>query len=60
MKRALEPFLAPAVACVLGVALWESTVRLLDIPAFLLPPPSAVARSVLRERALLASTEGAL
>jgi len=65
MKRALEPFLAPAVACVLGVALWESAVRLLQIPAYLLPPPSAVARSIVRERALLASalfttTEGAL
>jgi NitT/TauT family transport system permease protein len=65
MKRGLEPFLAPAVACVLGLALWEGAVRLLRIPAYLLPPPSAVVRSVLRERALLASalyttTEGAL
>jgi NitT/TauT family transport system permease protein len=65
MKRALEPIVAPAIACVLGLALWEGAVRVLQIPAFLLPPPSAVARSIVKEHALLAgalltTTEGAL
>jgi NitT/TauT family transport system permease protein len=35
--------LPPAIALVLLLAAWEALVRALDVPAFLLPPPSAIA-----------------
>jgi NitT/TauT family transport system permease protein len=65
MKRALEQALPPAVTLILVVGLWEGGVRLLGVPAFLVPPPSAVASSILKEHTLLLSalattSEGAL
>lgn len=65
MKRALEQALPPAVTLLLALTLWEGAVRALGVPAFLVPPPSAVARTVVKEHELLASalvttSEGAL
>lgn len=42
MKRALPPL----VALVVFLALWEGAVRALDIKAYQLPPPSAVAKAL--------------
>jgi NitT/TauT family transport system permease protein len=45
---------APPVAALLALlALWEATARALDIPAYLLPPPSDIARAGAREAAAL-------
>jgi NitT/TauT family transport system permease protein len=54
-----------ALALGLLVLAWEALVRALAIPAFLLPPPSAILRTVVAERvvlggALLTTAEGAL
>ena len=56
--RTLAP---PLVALALILATWEVLARALQIPAFLLPPPSAVARATLAELgdlALAASVTG--
>jgi NitT/TauT family transport system permease protein len=50
---------------VVFVAAWEALVRALDVPAFLLPPPSAILRAIVAERgalsmSLLTTAEGAL
>ncbi len=55
---------APVVALALLLGSWEIAVRALAIPAFLLPPPSDVARSLVDDRAalfgaLLTTTRGA-
>jgi NitT/TauT family transport system permease protein len=54
-----------ALALGLFVLAWEVGVRALAIPAFLLPPPSAILRTVIAERgvlgaALVTTAEGAL
>ena len=54
-----------ALALGLFVLAWEVSVRALAIPAFLLPPPSAILRTVIAERgvlgaALVTTAEGAL
>lgn len=46
--------LPPVVAAILGLAAWEGVARALAIPAYLLPPPSAVASAALVDRAALA------
>ena len=44
------------VGVVLGVlVIWEAGTRLLEVPAFLLPPPSAVARAQRTERSVCAA-----
>jgi NitT/TauT family transport system permease protein len=55
----------PLVTFVCVIALWEGLVRALHVPAFLVPPPSAVLGAAWRERAglagsLLTTSEGAL
>ncbi|HEY2409675.1 MAG TPA: ABC transporter permease subunit, partial [Polyangiaceae bacterium] len=60
--RAAAP---PALSFLLGLSVWELGVRVLAIPVFLLPPPSAIASATFAERALLAGSlvttaEGAL
>src|SRR6185295_18325747 len=65
MKRALDAGGPAALAFVAFVAAWEAIVRGLDVPAFLLPPPSAILRAVVAERgvlgmSLLTTAEGAL
>ena len=46
--------LPPVVAAVVGLALWEGAARALAIPAYLLPPPSAVASAALGDAPALA------
>jgi NitT/TauT family transport system permease protein len=46
--------LPPLVAAFVGLALWEGTARALAIPAYLLPPPSAVARAAMNDAPALA------
>ncbi len=49
MRRSLGSVLPPLVALVVLVALWEGLARVLGVPAWLLPPPSAVASAGIRE-----------
>jgi NitT/TauT family transport system permease protein len=56
MKRAFEQLFPPVITFVIAIAAWESCVRLFAIPAFLVPPPSAVVQSLWTERALLAGS----
>jgi NitT/TauT family transport system permease protein len=46
--------LPPLVAAILGLAAWEGAARALAIPAYLLPPPSAVASAALGDAPALA------
>ena len=45
---------APALLLGLLLVVWEVWVRLADTPAWLLPPPSAIGRTLIDDRALLA------
>jgi NitT/TauT family transport system permease protein len=63
--RAQSVVVPPAVTFVAVVALWEAAVRLLAVPAFLVPPPSAVFAAAGRDASMLAASavvtgEGAL
>jgi len=54
----------PALTLAIALASWESAVRVLAVPAFLVPPPSAVLSAAWAERAglgaaLLTTAEGA-
>ena len=56
--------LPPALTFVIVIALWEGAVRAFSVPAFLVPPPSAVLGALWLERAslsgsLLTTAEGA-
>lgn len=55
MKRALDAFPALLLTAVL-LAIWEAACRLLDIPPYFLPPPSAVARALIENGGLLAGS----
>ena len=46
--------LPPFVAAIVGLTLWEVAARALSIPAYLLPPPSAVARAAVSDAPALA------
>jgi NitT/TauT family transport system permease protein len=46
----------PALTFVCVIALWEGAVRALHVPAFLVPPPSAVLSAAWAERATLGSS----
>lgn len=50
---ALRAALPPLVALVVLLALWEGVTRLLELPPWLLPPPSAIAAAGAREAATL-------
>ena len=52
MKRALS-VLAPLVLLALLLGVWELACRMLAVPAYLLPPPSAIAQAFLGQRAAL-------
>ncbi|HEX3774351.1 MAG TPA: ABC transporter permease [Polyangiaceae bacterium] len=57
--------LPPLITFLCVIGLWEGSVRALNVPAFLVPPPSAVLRAGLAERGMLFSSlittaEGAL
>lgn len=53
LGAALRRWLAPAGLIVLFLLAWEGIVRLRDVPRWLLPPPSAVARTLVEDRGLL-------
>lgn len=53
-RSALRAAVPPLVALVVLLALWEGTVRLLEVPRWLVPPPSAIGLAGAQEaRALL-------
>jgi putative hydroxymethylpyrimidine transport system permease protein len=43
----------PATLLFVGALIWEVVVRIRETPAWLLPPPSAIARSVVTDRSML-------
>ena len=45
--------LAPALLVAVGLGVWETAVRVAETPRWLLPPPSAIARTLVEDRALL-------
>ena len=49
----LSVAVAPLVALVLLLAAWEALARVLEIPAWLLPPPSAIGRAAARDGSTL-------
>jgi ABC-type nitrate/sulfonate/bicarbonate transport system permease component len=53
-RGAVRRTLPPLLILGLGLAIWEVWVRLDDTPAWLLPPPSAIGRTLIDDRALLA------
>lgn len=46
-------WLWPALLIAAALAIWEVTVRVRDVPEWLLPPPSAIVRSLIDDRSLL-------
>ena len=46
---ARRSIIAPVIALVLLLIVWEGAVRLFGIPAFLLPPPSALANTLVQQ-----------
>lgn len=52
MSRILSPLLL--IAILLGI--WEAACRLLDIPIYFLPPPGAVAASLIERAPVLAGS----
>jgi NitT/TauT family transport system permease protein len=55
-SRALaQSALPPALTFLMVIALWEGAVRALEVPKFLVPPPSDVLLALWTERATLAS-----
>lgn len=55
MRRGLD-FLAPLALLLVLLAGWEAACRLLAVPAYFLPPPSAVALALIRNGPLLAAS----
>lgn len=56
---------APTIALIIGLSTWEILVRALAVPAFLLPPPSAIAMAFVHDagtlgRSLVTTAEAAL
>ena len=51
-------FLRPLLVASVLLALWEALVRALEIPAFILPPPSRVAVALAENAALLGRNAG--
>lgn len=51
----VDRLVAPAVTAVVVLAAWEGVVRLFDIDAFILPPPSAIAEAFGNEWRLILS-----
>lgn len=53
MSGAVQRWLLPGLLLLAALAAWEVIVRVRDTPRWLLPPPSAVARALFEDRALL-------
>ena len=63
-RELAQAIIPPAITFLVVIALWEGTVRALQVPAFLVPPPSAVLGTAWAERvallgSLLTTAEGA-
>jgi NitT/TauT family transport system permease protein len=58
MRARLSAVIAPAGVVIALLALWEAGTRAFGVPAFLLPPPSAVVAAMGRHAALLAVATG--
>lgn len=52
----MSRILAPLLLVVLLLAIWEASCRLLQVPIYFLPPPSAVAQSLIERAPLLAGS----
>lgn len=52
----MSRLLAPAILIVVLLAIWEIACRLLDVPIYFLPPPSAVVTSLVERAPILASS----
>lgn len=52
----MSRILSPLVLIALLLAIWEATCRLLDVPVYFLPPPGAVALSLLERAPVLAGS----
>ena len=52
-RRFVRRWMLPAALLLLALGVWEAWVRLAETPRWLLPPPSAVARSLVDDRDLL-------
>lgn len=53
VERAAYRWLAPGLLLLLALGAWEAWVRLAGTPRWLLPPPSAIGRTLIVDRALL-------
>ncbi len=65
VRRHVEQWVPPFASFVGGLTLWEVSVRLLDVPKFLLPPPTAIGAAIydaheLLLGSLLTTAKGAL
>lgn len=57
MRRALD-LVAPALLIVLLIGVWEALCRLLEVPSYFLPAPSAIARALAENAPLLFASAG--
>ena len=55
MSRRLAGLIPPLLFGIAVLALWEAGVRLLDVPAIILPPPSAIATRLVNSVPTLAA-----
>ena len=55
MNRALS-ILAPFILLSVLLGIWETTCRILAVPVFILPPPSAIAQATIENAPLLMSS----
>lgn len=52
-RQILSDILPPALFLLLALVAWEAVVRLLDVPDYLVPPPTAILREAAAERSQL-------
>ena len=56
-EKALEPrwlkFVAPALVAAILLAMWQALVVTYDVPAYLVPSPLVVLRTLINDRSLL-------
>ena len=52
----MSRILAPALLVILLLAVWEAACRLLEVPVYFLPPPSAIAAALVNRAPILAAS----